>query len=194
MQLVLTTGFLICCTCHFQRGSLCLFGGFFCRCFQCLISTLTREGEVGHLFRLTCSVMLWGGRNTANKYHCHVWGVHTVSGSHWVCPYSRVCAFPVYTAQAPGCCAGELSGACPGLHVLPRSTLLRFRFSGTPQRQTQLDLHFVPFPGPSSSGDQMLGERTLPRCGVSHRLPGPSCSVSWVVCLFWGADLWLPLS
>ena len=96
--------------------------------------------------------------------------------------------------QAPGCFAGELSKAGPGLCALPRSKLLRFRFSGTPQRQTQLDLHFVPFPGPSSSGDQMLGERTLPRCGVSHRLPGPSCSVSWVVCLFWGADLWLPLS
>ena len=45
-----------------------------------------------------------------------------------------VCAFPVYTAQAPGCSVGELSKACPGLHALPRSKLLRFRFSGTPQR------------------------------------------------------------
>ena len=46
-----------------------------------------------------------------------------------------VCAFPVYTAQAPGCSAGELSKAGPGLHALPRSKLLRFRFSGTPQRR-----------------------------------------------------------
>ena len=45
-----------------------------------------------------------------------------------------VCAFPVYTAQAPGCSVGELSKACPGLHALPRSKLLRFRYSGTPQR------------------------------------------------------------
>ena len=44
------------------------------------------------------------------------------------------CAFPVYTAQAPGCSAGELSKAGPGLHALPRSKPLRFRFSGTPQR------------------------------------------------------------
>ena len=30
--------------------------------------------------------VLWGGRNTVNKYHWHVWGVLTVYGSHWVCP------------------------------------------------------------------------------------------------------------
>ena len=42
--------------------------------------------------------------------------------------------FQVYTAQAPGCSAGELSKAGPGFRVLPRSKLLRFRFSGTPQR------------------------------------------------------------
>ena len=30
-------------------------------------------GEGGHLFRLTCSIVLQGGRNTANKYHWHVW-------------------------------------------------------------------------------------------------------------------------
>ena len=41
---------------------------------QCLISALTQGGKGGHLFRLTCSVVLWGGRNTANKYHWCVWG------------------------------------------------------------------------------------------------------------------------
>ena len=44
-----------------------------------------------------------------------------------------VCAFPVYTAQATGCSVGELPKASPGLRALPRSTPLRFRFSGTPQ-------------------------------------------------------------
>ena len=29
--------------------------------------------------------------------------------------------------------------------------------------QIRLGLHFVPFPGPSSSGDQVLGKHTLPR-------------------------------
>ena len=28
---------------------------------------MTQGGEGGHLFRLTCSVVLWGGQNTAKK-------------------------------------------------------------------------------------------------------------------------------
>ena len=47
--------------------------------------------------------------------------------------------------------------------------------------QTQLGLCFVPFPGPSSSGDQVLGELSLPRWGqASYHLLCPSHSVSWV--------------
>ena len=49
-------------------------------------------------------------------------------------PAHGMCAFLVYTAQAPGCSAGELSKAGPGLRALPRSKLLRLRFSGSPQR------------------------------------------------------------
>ena len=39
---------------------------------QCLISTLTRGGKGGPLFRLTCSVVQWRGRDIANQYHWHV--------------------------------------------------------------------------------------------------------------------------
>ena len=49
-------------------------------------------------------------------------------------PAHSTCAFLVYIAQPPGCSAGELSKAGPGFRALPRSKLLRFRFSGTPQR------------------------------------------------------------
>ena len=49
-------------------------------------------------------------------------------------PTHSVCAFLVYTAQAPGCSAGELSKAGPGLCAFPRFNTLRFRFLGTPQR------------------------------------------------------------
>ena len=49
-------------------------------------------------------------------------------------PAPGMCAFLVYTAQAPGCSARELSKAGPGLLEVPRTKLLRFRFSGTPQR------------------------------------------------------------
>ena len=49
-------------------------------------------------------------------------------------PTHGMCAFLVYTAQAPGCSAGELFKAGPGFPALPRSMPLRLRFLGTPQR------------------------------------------------------------
>ena len=49
-------------------------------------------------------------------------------------PAHGVCVFLVYTAQAPGCSAGELSKVGPGLCALPRSKPLRFESSGTTQR------------------------------------------------------------
>ena len=39
---------------------------------------------------------------------------------------------------------------------------------------------FCALTGLSSSGDKMLGEHTLPTCGLSYCLPHPSRSVSWV--------------
>ena len=82
---------------------------------------------------LTCSVLLWRGRNPANKCHWHVWGVLAVSQPHWVCPRSlRVCFHGLHF-QALGCSARELSAVSPGLGALPRSKPLRFRFLGTPQ-------------------------------------------------------------
>ena len=51
------------------------------------------------------------------------------------------------------------------------------------------------FPGPSSSGNQVLGKHILPKWVVRHHLPGPSHSVSrerhlrCAVRLLWGADL-----
>ena len=61
---------------------------------------------------------------------------------------------------------------------------LRFRFSGTPQRHRLswaciLCPRFVPFLGLNSSGDQVLGKHTFPRCGVSYHLPGSSRLFSW---------------
>ena len=46
--------------------------------------------------------------------------------------------------------------------------------------QTWLGLHFVPFLGLSSSGDQVLGEHTPQVGSVSYHLPHLSCLVSWV--------------
>ena len=68
---------LICCTCHFQSGYFffAYFGSSVCMSLPCLISALTQGGESGQLFRLTCSGVLWGGRDPANKYLWHVWKV-----------------------------------------------------------------------------------------------------------------------
>ena len=49
-------------------------------------------------------------------------------------PSHGMCVFPVHIVQVPGCSARALSKAGPGLHALPKSKPLRFRFSGTPQR------------------------------------------------------------
>ena len=118
--------------CHFQSGSLFfILASSVCKSLQCLISTLTQGGKGGHLFRLTCSVVLWGGRDAAHKHHWHVWGVLAVCGPHCICPSSRRCALPEFTAQPPEFSAGALSKAGPAVCALPRSRLLRFL--GTPQ-------------------------------------------------------------
>ena len=139
-------------------------------------------------FRLACSVVLWGGRNTANKYH---WCVLTVIQPHWVCPRSRSVCFPCLHCSGFRLLCRELSDAGPGLHALPRSKPLRFRFSTkySTKVQTWLGLCFVPFPGSSSSGDQVLGEHSHRQVGgASYRLLRPSCSVFCVYnrCAFSG--------
>ena len=66
-------------------------------------------GEGGQLFRLPCSVVLWGGRNTTNKYHWCVWGVLTVYGPHWVWSGLQ-CLFSGSTLLR---LQGALQGHCP---------------------------------------------------------------------------------
>ena len=77
-------------------------------------------------------------------------------------PQSKTaCASWVYNAQASWSSARTLSQVGPAFYVLPRSKL--FRFLGTPQgHRPDWAVRFVPFPGPSSSGDQVIGECTLP--------------------------------
>ena len=111
-----------------------VFASSVCWSLQCLISSLTHGGSGGHFFRLTCSVMLWGGRITANKYHWRVGGVLAVTQPHWICSHSwHVCFHGLHFSHSRLLC-WELSEAGPGLHALPRSKSLRFRFSGIPQR------------------------------------------------------------
>ena len=118
--------------------------------------------------------MLWGGRNTENKYHWCVWVcLHGVDHTGFVPTYGA-CALLVYTAQV------QFLG-----------------FSTKPQ--TRLGLCFVLFPGPRSLGDQVFGENTIPgvRCILS--LPWSQLlsflgalqehHLRCAVCLLWWADI-----
>ena len=82
-------------------------------------------------------------------------------------PLMAACAFPAYTAQAPGRSAGELSKAGPGLRALPRSKLLRFRFSGAPQRR-RLSWASVLWP-------VQVRAAQAARCLASAHSPGGPC-------------------
>ena len=108
-------------------------------------------------------------------------------------PCYRVCAFPIYTAQYLGCCTGELSKAGPGCVPFPGLTRSGSGSRASTKAQTLLGQHFVHFPGPSSSGNQVLCKRTLPSWGVrlitslvpdtlfpgwQHACPSQVCRVS----------------
>ena len=113
--------------------SLFILASSVCKSLQYLISALTQGVEGGHLFRLTCSVVLWGVRNPASKCHWYVWGCLQCMDHIGFAPTHCSMCFWVYTAQAPGCSAGVLSKLGPAFRVLPSSELLRFRFLGTLQ-------------------------------------------------------------
>ena len=106
-----------------------------CKSLQRLISALTQGDEDGYLFRLTCSVVLSGGRNTASKYHWRVWGMIAVSGPHWVCLCSWCVCFP-------------------GLHCW-----LQVALQGNCLRRALSSMHF-PGLSHSGSGSQVLHKGT----------------------------------
>ena len=114
--------------------------------------------------------LVWGGGRSAGSV-----------GHTGFTPAHGMCAFLVYTAQAPGCSAGELSKVGPGLRALPRSKLLRFRFLVTPQRHR---LGWACILCPSQiRADQVtrcLACALSQLVGESYHLLSPSPSVSWV--------------
>ena len=80
-----------------------------CKSLQCLISALTQGGSGGHFFRLTCSVVLWGGGSTASTPLWRVWGALAVSGPHRVCPRSpRLCFHGLHRSGSRLLCWGAL--------------------------------------------------------------------------------------
>ena len=117
-------------------------------------------------------------------------------------PSSRRVCFPSLHCSGSRLLCGELSEVGPGLHALPRSKLLRFSFSGTPQRHRLgwacvLCLSQVR----AAQVTRCLVSAVTPRWVVcliaSPSQPFGFVGVQWVrllrcaVSLFWGSDLWL---
>ena len=158
-----------------KRFPLFILASSVCWSLQCLISTLTQGVEVvtylGSLVQSCCGE---GGILQANITGMCGERAQCLGGPGFA-PAHTVCAFPIYTAQAPGCSEGNclrralgcvhfpgLSCSGSGSRVLHRGTDLAGPAS-------------VPLPGPRSSGDQVLGEHSHPHLGAaSYRLPVPA--------------------
>ena len=134
----------------------------------------TSAAVVDTFFRFTCSVVLCGGRDAANKYH---WCVLTVSQPHWACACSWCVCPPCPDCPGSRLLCQEPSEACPGLHAPPRSKPLRFRHSGSPQRR-RLGWACVLFPSQIRAAQVM---RCLESAvAATYCLPHPCRSVFWV--------------
>ena len=105
-------------------------------------------------------------------------------------PAHGMCTFPVYTAQAPGCSAGELSKAGPGLCALLWSEPLRFRFSGTTQRH-RLDWIYILCPSQVQAAQvtrclasklSQVGSVLITSPVPAARFPGCAVTASSQVC------------
>ena len=170
-----------------------------CKSLQCLISSLTQGGKGGHIFRLTCSVVLWGGRDIANKYCWHVWGVLAVDRPHWVCHSPRPHVLPGSTQLRSQC---VLQGHCP-------KQVLRFMHfpdlsrscSQVLHRGTDLDRLCVlcPFQVRATQVIRCLAS-ALSQVGRAPYVPPWSWTLGFLdapwehsprcaVCLLWGADI-----
>ena len=104
-----------------------------------------------------------------------------VSWPHWVFPHSRRVCFPCLHCLGSRLLCRELSEAVPGLYALPRSKLLRFSFSGTPQRHSLgWACALCPSQVWAAQATRCLESTVTPRCNVSYHLPHTSRSICWV--------------
>ena len=110
--------------------------------------------------------------------HCKQRLLARVEGAHSGCstlglPQPKAaCTSQVHTAQAPARFARALSQVDTVFRALPSFKLLRF--SEAPQgHRSRWAVHFVVFPGRSSSGDWVLVEHPIPSVRASSTPPRP---------------------
>jgi len=111
-----------------------------------------------------------GMLQTSNTGVCSQCLSHTGSA-----PAHRACSLPAHTTQALGCSAGNYRGR-PWAACTSQVQAAQVQALGqSSEAQTRLGLRFVPFPGPSSSGDEVFSERDC--CDLS-----PPCR--WVIYMY----------
>ena len=116
------------------------------------------------MFRFACSVVLWGGRSTADKCHWCMWGALTVFRPHWVCPCSRVCVLsPSTLLRLPA----VLYGVGPALLAVPV-------FGYSTKARTRLGLCFVPSPAGAAQAARNLRGALSPRAVCLLPSPVPA--------------------
>ena len=94
-----------------------------------------------------------------------------------VCPHSQRVCFPCLHCLGSRLLCQKLFEASPGLYALPRSKLLRFRYSGSPQR-CRLSWAFILCPSQVRAA-QVTG--CLARAvTATYRFPCPCRLVFWV--------------
>ena len=125
------------------------------------------------MFRFACSVELWGGWVTADKYHWRVWGALAVFRPYWVCPHSWPVYFPRLHYSGSRLLYRERALSCMHFPVL---SCTGSGFQVLHKAADSVGPAFCAFPARSSSGTQELEERTLPRCRAPYPLHGPSLS------------------
>ena len=121
-------------------------------------------------FRLTCSVMLRGGREGCCK-QITLACAHTTSATLGLPPVHGACSLPAHAAQALGCSAANHPRPALGCLYFPDPSR-----SGSGTRvvlrgaDSRLDLRFVPFPDPQIRAAQVM--RCL-ACAIAatYRLP-----------------------
>ena len=106
-----------------------------CRPLQCLISILTQGGSGGHFFLGSLIQSCYGEGGTRQTNITGICGKCSQCLGHTgFALSSRHMSFPSLHCSGSSLLFWELYEVGPGLRALPRSELLRFRFSGTPQR------------------------------------------------------------
>ena len=130
-----------------------------CWSLQCLVSALTERGRWRTLFFfwLTFSVTLRGGREGCCK-QITLACARSASATLGLLPVHGACSLSAHTAQALGCSNGNYPWPALGCLHFPGPSRsgsgTRVVLRGT---DSQLGLRFVPFPDPSSSGDELFG-------------------------------------